>query len=436
MGSGEAGKRGGRTGGIAFTMRIAAFALILLVVLKSVASGQSIHVEPRVATMDQPIALHIVGLPPGQRGTVRASSVEKSGRLWVSMRDVSIGDSVVDASELLTSMTVRGEETPQSRFDVSWRDTVVTVFSLNLGNRTIATDTLRRTFGPSDVSARQLNENGIVGTLFEHRDGRKRPAILVLGGSEGGDGAADVAYQLSDYGYNTLSLAYFGVEPLPQQLESIPLEYFISALNYLRALPSSRAKRVGIVATSKGAEAALVVATLDTGIAAVVAYAPSSVAWSCICDSTARSSWSFRGKDIQSVPLGRDPNYTQAPPIRPAANYSYRLQRTTGDQGIIDVSRITAPVYLIAGGDDGLWPSAQMARDIYRKLSLRSLHAGSRLDIYPGAGHLIGKSLLPSGSTLLARGRIDTGGTPSANAAAGRDAWPRVVAFLDRALKK
>jgi dienelactone hydrolase len=75
-----------------------------------------------------------------------------------------------------------------------------------------------------------------------------------------------------------------------------------------------------------------------------------------------------------------------------------------------------------------------MASSLFKTLSAPSIRAGSRLLIYPAAGHLISKSLLPAGSTLVARGRIETGGSPAANAAAGRDAWPRVLSFLRKTL--
>src|SRR3979490_1512784 len=100
-------------------------ALLSAVVINDV-SAQTIRVEPRFTTMDRPIAIHIRGLSPGQRASVRASSVDAAGRLWISSLPVSAnsrgraelatgaeaGATRRDASELLTSMTVRGEETP------------------------------------------------------------------------------------------------------------------------------------------------------------------------------------------------------------------------------------------------------------------------------------------------------------------------------------
>jgi dienelactone hydrolase len=408
------------------------------------AQPQSIHIESRFATMDRPLVIHASGLSPWQSATIRASSVDKSGKLWVSSLTETADrqgridvpaqgpEGVATTSALLTLMTPKDEETRSSRFEVSWSDTVITVISLEIGRRLISTDTLLRTFGTPDIAARPINDSGLIGTLFESTHRGRRPGILVLGGSEGGNSAADLAFQLAGHGYTTLSLAYFGANELPPQLQSIPLEYFARALDFLRARGSVKSGQIGIVATSKGSEAALVLASQYPGIRAVVAYAPSSVVWSCICDAVSHSSWSLGGDDVPSVPPGADPNYRHAPPIRPAVNYAYRM-RTAEPDAAIEASKIMAPVYLIAGGDDGLWPSAPMASALYKKLS-PPIRAGSQLTIYPHAGHLIGKSLLPAGSTLIARGRIDTGGTPAANAEAGRDAWPRVLRFLHKTL--
>jgi dienelactone hydrolase len=112
--------------------------------------------------------------------------------------------------------------------------------------------------------------------------------------------------------------------------------------------------------------------------------------------------------------------------MRPAVNYKYRMRVNPVGEAIIPLERTSAKLLLIAGGDDGLWPSADMAQAI----RLRRSQAGVELLEYEFAGHLIGKSFLPAGSTLIGRGRIETGGTAPANARAQADSWPRVIAFL------
>jgi dienelactone hydrolase len=260
------------------------------------------------------------------------------------------------------------------------------------------------------------------------------PGILVLGGSEGGY-PDDVAAILASNGFATLSLAYFGVDDLPSELAEIPLEYFERALAWLRANPAVARDRIALVGTSKGAEAALLVASRVSGVKAVVAYAPSSVAWFCICQSP-RPSWSAKGEHVVAVPPGTDPSYRpgEGDAIRPVVNYLYRLRRTPR-RAVIPVERIAAPLLLVAGDEDQLWPSLLMARAIMERRAERGRHPSDELLVYPGAGHLIGKAYVPAGSTRIAGGRIETGGSPQANARAQADAWPRVLAFLRKALE-
>jgi dienelactone hydrolase len=102
----------------------------------------------------------------------------------------------------------------------------------------------------------------------------------------------------------------------------------------------------------------------------------------------------------------------------------------------IPVERIDGPVMLVAGDADDLWPSGEMARQVRDRVAAVPGRVGDVVLIYVGAGHRIGKSFLPAGSTRVAGGRLETGGTPRANAAAQADAWPRVLRFLSAALRR
>ena len=52
------------------------------------------------------------------------------------------------------------------------------------------------------------------------------PAVIVVGGSDGGDLYTFVAALLAAHGMTALSLAYFGLDDLPKDLIEIPVEYF------------------------------------------------------------------------------------------------------------------------------------------------------------------------------------------------------------------
>jgi dienelactone hydrolase len=68
-----------------------------------------------------------------------------------------------------------------------------------------------------------VREGGLVGTFFRPSTPGPHPAVIVLGGSDGGlrEGSAAV---IARQGYATLALAYFGVGPLPPELVEVPVE--------------------------------------------------------------------------------------------------------------------------------------------------------------------------------------------------------------------
>ena len=102
----------------------------------------------------------------------------------------------------------------------------------------------------------------------------------------------------------------------------------------------------------------------------------------------------------------------------------------------IRADRYEGRLMLIAGEDDQLWHSAEMSRQIQSMRSARAIAGRDRYLYYPGAGHFIGKLYLPSGSTRIAGGRIETGGSPSANAIAQEDSWKQALQFFRAALTR
>jgi dienelactone hydrolase len=252
----------------------------------------------------------------------------------------------------------------------------------------------------------------------------------------GGLEEQEVAALLASRGFVALTLAYFGAEHLPDSLSNIRLEYFDKALDFLQKRSSVQRDRIGILGTSKGAEAGLLVASRNPVPRVVVAYAPSAYVWSCICQGNGQSSWSVHRRPVPFIPFQDDPTYAPPSgfPLRFTVNYLYSLhQQVRVKETTIPVERIKAPIMLISGKDDQLWPSYLMANAIidrrHRLTKFRDLHLA-----YANAGHLIGKAILPVGSTVVANGHIQTGGTPYGDAVAQQDSWPKVIEFLRKVL--
>lgn len=412
-----------------------------------VAVAQRLDV-PRVAPIDRPVSIRASGLSPGRVVRVQTAVIDDAGRRWTAFasyradargtidieRDAPLSTSYGDLGPggIFSGMRAEGDDNERLRF--------LTREAASVGTSIVLTDSsearldsvsVERQFRGPTVREVAVTEGGLRGHLYLPARA-PAPGVLVLGGSEGGY-ADQVAALLASNGFAALSLAYFGVDSLPTELGDIPLEYFERALAWLDSHAEVARGGVALLGTSKGAEAALLVASRSPPVKAVVAYAPSSVAWNCICSGASRPSWTSSGKGIISVPQLPPVPVPPGEPVRPGVNYLNRLQRAPAG-ATIAVEQIRGPLLLIAGDDDQLWPSLLMAQRIMRRRVERGGHPGDRLLSYAGAGHLIGKAFLPAGSTRIAGGRIETGGTPGANARAQADAWPNVVEFLRRHL--
>ena len=199
--------------------------------------------------------------------------------------------------------------------------------------------------------------------------------MIILGGSEGGLSTEELAALFASHGYAALALAYFGMEGLPQMLEEIPLEYFKKAIDWMTANHHVAENKLGMVGTSKGGEAALLLASYYSQIKVVIGYVPCSVVWGTIY-MTDKSSWSFNGSPLPYIRLEWNPTYKPLRdyPICPAVNYSYSLNHSpSGQQTNILVEKINGPVLLISGKDDQVIPSFQMCEMIMEKLKIMLL---------------------------------------------------------------
>jgi dienelactone hydrolase len=286
-----------------------------------------------------------------------------------------------------------------------------------------------------------------VGRLFIPPGREPHPVVVVLSGSGGGFDL-DKAAVLSRHGFATLALAYFGIAPLPTWLHRIPLEYFKAALTWLFAQPEIDSRRVGILGVSRGAELALLLGSTFPQIRAIVAYAPSSVAWAASGRDKATGElipcWTWRGKPVPFAPLPlRGFMWRSAFPVvalkRPVMFRNlFRAglrNRAAVELAAIPVEKIHGPILLISGGDDHLWPAAEMSEAIVARLKRNgSAHTAEHLH-FAGAGHMLRYPHLPvtardSRNEHLRGARFSFGGTPAADAEAQSQAWRHAIAFL------
>lgn len=274
----------------------------------------------------------------------------------------------------------------------------------------------------------RIIEDGLLANFYPPAADLPSPGILLLGGSEGGlsPGVGRIAEALQSQGFAVLHQSYFRVGSLPEELRRIPLEVFRNALDWLAQHPSVDGERLALVGGSKGAEAALVLASRGAPVRAVVAGMPSDVVWQgfSFTGAVPGSSWTENGIDLPAMPFGpfRPPNLSSV--------YDLDADKRAMHEGAnIAIEKSQARFLLVCGAKDTLWPSSIMAERLRR----RAPHRTTVLT-YADAGHAVFGPPSPTGVPLSSTSTA-YGGTAEANEAAKVDGWPRVVRFLQEHLK-
>ncbi|UKK84684.1 dienelactone hydrolase [Sphingopyxis sp. BSN-002] len=276
---------------------------------------------------------------------------------------------------------------------------------------------------------------------------QRRPVLIILPGAEGGDGAGKrFGPILARLGYAAVSLPYYspnwGSYGPPPEFTDLPGSFIDIRVDQLAALRAELAKmpgadtdRIGLFAGSKGSEFALIAASHYPWISAVVAYAPSDLVWEgwgleTVEAEGTRSSFSFDGKPLPFMPYR---GFVEGLQLGDKADLRAIHENGRADHpdrekaARIPVEQYRGRLMLVAGDRDQLWNSGRMARNIAASRKAAGLETEALL--YPDAGHDLG------GASAEPRDDPRGGGTPEANATARADAWPKVVAFLQNALK-
>ncbi|BDI61431.1 alpha/beta hydrolase family protein [Qipengyuania nanhaisediminis] len=239
------------------------------------------------------------------------------------------------------------------------------------------------------------------------------PALILLGGSEGGDSSARrKAPHFLEHGYGVLGLPYYSpawgrpaqFPELPQAFDAIPVEKAEIARAWLAARADVRGDDIGIYGASKGAEFALLAGAHFDGFAAIAAIVPSDVVWEGWGPGTspgAVSSFSLNGEPLPFVPyIGMQEAFAEA-----SASGTRARLRIPHDRGRhafperavaarIAVEAIDEPV-LVAGGDaDNVWNSGEMAQAIAERRAEAGLDTVSL--IFTDAGHALSGTGAPS----------------------------------------
>lgn len=421
---------------------------------------------PDDALADAVVGIAVTGLAPGAEVEVGAETVDVAGHRWRSRATFtassagavdlatdapSAGDwTGVDPTGPLWSMRFATDDATPDIFLPSTEPTA-TLVTATSGATALQATLVRRTASP-EVAVAEVRAPGIVGRLFLPEGGTALPGAVLFPGSEGGlDSQGANAALLAAHGCAALVVATFAgdgpdLAGLEHQLARIPLERFADPIRWLAAHPQVDADRVTAMAISRGAEGLLAAASRipDLPLRLLVGVSPSSLTWVGLGDEGSlpdTPAWTLGGEDLPA--LGTDDTALFAEMARQAVRrrgsarrhgpavlhmavaYGPRLDHPDAEgAAAIRSEDIAAPLLLVAGGADEMWPSATMAR----RLVARRARPDDVVVEHPGAGHLIRMGCWPT--TVGEVGGIALGGDGPGLARAQTDLTARVVAAV------
>ena len=430
----------------------------------SCATAQTFHVAPaNPILVGEPLSIKIDGLPADQNVTLTAersmaaSSPEGSPVLYRSQVVFPAQQGTLD---LATAQPVSGTYTDADIHGLFWSMAPVAGGELGglqplqvkltatVEGRVLASATIEFIDALPEVEVEQVKQ--FPGAVFATLPGNvRRPALIVLGGSEGGGWVArDRSPRFASRGFAVLGLPYYSpgakdreIPELPAAFADIPVERLDAAFAWLKARPEVDASRVALVGVSKGAEFVLIAASRFKWITSVVAIAPTDVVWEGWgpgVEPGKRSSFAFDGKPLPFVPYrefaeemagfrtGREVRMRRFQDKGRAADPAAAVKAR------IEVEKFRGPLLVIGGHDDQVWASGMMAQNISERRAAAGLVTTAL--IFPEAGHsLSGNGWMPT--TQYNAGPSKSGGTPQANADAQARAFPETIAFLKRTLR-
>jgi dienelactone hydrolase len=450
----------------------------ILCVLMSAAACAAINaaeltVSPTVGLIDAPFHVVLRDVLAGVRVTLTAERLDVNGRRWTAVGEyVADADGRVDAAlapslggsyqglsphglwcsalpvaptqleEYLAELPAHPELGTAPQLDVAAEYRVALVARVD-GN-IVASASATRSYGPA-AQSEEVNAAGGVRGVFFPPMGDSPPLIpvVVLAGSGGGLPLPQAAL-LAAHGHPALAQGLFGYKDLPATLRAIPLESIRAGGEWLER--RTAAKRVAVMGTSRGSEAAgLAASYFPQDFAAAVLYVPSHLSNGAFAPGlrSLEAAWTLGGKPLpadqgetDSNNAGEDVKAHDPPGF---VGTPYYLKTWSDPKALafagIPFEQMSGPLIAIGAGADQMWPSFIGAEQIRRRLVAHGKGRQAEVYVYPGAGHMITRvgNGGPFSSFIfhpVAKDFEATGGLPNANCEDSYDAWSKVLRFL------
>lgn len=407
--------------------------------------------EPEAGLVDAPVTWSVDAVPPGTSVTLTLEGADADGRTWRSEAAYPVDEG--------GRLVIENPDGPWSSM-VSTDAGVVPVAFTAPDAVWVCTATARAGSGSATATVRRLYQSGVTrseltGARWRMRlyrpdgSGDGQPRVLVVPGSTGLAAMAPTAALLASHGYPAAVLAYMQEPGLPTSMQGIPVEVVGEALRALRDHDAVDEDRIAVWAASVGTGLALsALAAPDAPrVRGVVVVSPTDVVWQALGDAgppPKASSLTQDGADLPWLPIKgerllgqvlrnavarRLPGGPRSTALRLFDAYDQGRQDDAAvAAAAIPVERIDAPLLVVAGAADAMWPSTTMADAIAARRREHGVDGRDRRVTLPDAGHFSRPPATPT--TVDRNADLVSGGTSRGNAEGQRTAWDAMLGFL------
>jgi dienelactone hydrolase len=419
----------------------------------------SLQITPPDAMVDVPRRITAAGFAPGRPVEITADLTQNDGTRWRSHATF-----VADANgalDLTQDAPLSGDWKGVEPMGLVWsmrsigaggeprgqtEPLTIHITARGMGHAARASFTQR--FLAPGVTRTEIHERGLVGALFTPPGPGPHPALVMLAGSGGGIFETRAAL-FAAHGYQALALGYFNAPGLPPRISGTRLEYFETALDWIRETLQPKNDFIAVSGVSRGGELSLLLgATFPAKVSAVIAYVPCHFTNGVLNaghpgQDRHDPTWTLNGEYLPALAANnRTADWSMFDNDRQAKRQTPAFLSCLGDpeamaRARIAIERINGPVMFISGSDDQLWPSEVFSEMAEKDLADRQFRHPVRHVRNPDTGHTISFPYQPT--TVIRRPHAVSGlfmvygGTPPGNARAAERSWQEALAFLAHA---
>ncbi|MEJ5928293.1 acyl-CoA thioester hydrolase/BAAT C-terminal domain-containing protein [Corynebacterium sp. H128] len=251
-----------------------------------------------------------------------------------------------------------------------------------------------------NAQVKSIEGDYLNGFHFTPSERKHRGTVVVFGGSEGSP-SYPLGKQLSEQGYEVLSLFFFGQPNQQADLAEVPLEFYDEVSAYLDTNITNPGP-VTVIGASKGAELTANLAARGARMDNIVLYTPSEYTYQGL--SFGREEHSSFTKDGQPVPYlsfrDAEPKASSKMffdmmlglPTAYRATYESMPERAANaEDARIPIANFQGKGLLFAGEQDAMWQGDVAARGLAERNPNLEAH------VYPNAGHIFSEDITTFG---------------------------------------